>query len=68
MAAALQVGGVAMHEAAGELIVAEYDVDWLVASKLYPVDLRGLQQLAARSDLLTRRFGNANYVVYEVTG
>lgn len=49
-------------------LVAEYDVDWLVASKLYPVDLRGLQELAASSDLLTRRFGNANYVVYEVTG
>ena len=44
-------------------LVDTYDVDWLFVSKDYPADVPGLNALTS---MLTQRYENANYVVYEV--
>ncbi len=44
-------------------LVSRYDIRWLFVSKDYPVDLAGLSDL---TDIVDKRFHNANYAVFEV--
>jgi hypothetical protein len=44
-------------------LIDTYDVKFLLVSKLYPVDLPGLEAL---DQLVEKTFENTNYVVFEV--